>query len=87
MPAPTPNELVKFAGTDFFFYKNSQPTSSGTYLSALVSPACGGSPEAGLRFIATSGTKEAVLTLTGNTLTLSYGGPCDAPVDTYQRQP
>lgn len=32
-------------------------------------------------------THHAVATLSGNTLLLDYGSPCDAPRDTYQRLP
>ena len=84
-PTALPNETVSFSGSGFTFYKNGQLASSGTYRSAIVSSGCGGGPAAGLQLTSATGTQEAVLHLTGNTLTLDYGGPCDAPVDTYER--
>lgn len=82
-----PNETVSFSGTNFAFYNNGQLASSGTYLSAIVSSGCGGGSAAGLRLITAAGVQEVAVERTGNTLTLDYGGPCDAPVDTYERLP
>ena len=45
-------------------------------------------PAPALRFTyppSNAGPTVAQYTLAGNTLTLDYGGPCDAPVDTYER--
>ncbi|MBO2009415.1 hypothetical protein [Hymenobacter negativus] len=54
----------------------------------MVTSFCGASsPAAGLRFTGSASQREAAVTLTDTTLVLDYGGPCDAPVDTYQRLP
>ncbi|WP_345238470.1 hypothetical protein [Hymenobacter saemangeumensis] len=54
------------------------------------SSACGGrSAGPGLQLTYISGsnrsTQDAAYKLSGNRLVLDYGGPCDAPVDTYER--
>ena len=86
---PVPNEMVVFTATTFSFSKNLQPAASGTYLVAPIASMCGGSGSVpGLRFTVTSGNlfaQGASYTVSGNTLVLDYGGPCDAPVDTYTR--
>ena len=86
IPGPLPNEMATFSATNFSFFKNNQLVSSGTYSAASVT-ACGiPTPAPGLRFVdAALGTHDAILTLRGDSLVLNYGGPCDAPVDTYLR--
>lgn len=94
-PAPTPNETVTFTDTSYSFFKDGRPTTNGTYatasgaicgvtgptpvlrLSPAIAPTIGIPPQ----------TQNAIATLTGNTLVLDYGSPCDAPRDTYQRLP
>jgi hypothetical protein len=86
IPGPPPNETATFTATDYTFLKNSQPVSSGSY-SAVSATVCGiPTPAPGLRFVdATLGTRDAIIALRGDSLVLNYGGPCDAPVDTYLR--
>ena len=90
IPGPTPNEKAIFTGTDFKLYANNALTTSGTYSSA-VGTICGISTRVPvLRFTATSGQHtnwDAIATVSGDTLVLDYGAPCDAPRDTYQRLP
>ncbi|MBF9143353.1 hypothetical protein [Hymenobacter properus] len=88
VPGPPPNETATFTDTNYTFFKNNQSVSSGTYSAASVK-ACGiPTPAPGLRLVdATLGPREAIITLRGDSLVLNYGGPCDAPVDTYLRLP
>ena len=88
--APVPNEMVVFTPTTISFYKNSQLTASGTYLLMPIAPLCvgGASVVPGLQFTVTSGNAfghSATYTVSSDKLVLDYGGPCDAPVDTYTR--
>ena len=88
--APFPNEIVVFTPTNFSFYKNSLLTASGTYLLTTITAPCssGANVVSGLRFTVTSGTPfshSAAYTVSSSKLVLDYGGPCDAPVDTYTR--
>ncbi|MDO7852996.1 hypothetical protein [Hymenobacter convexus] len=86
-PGPPPNETATFTDTRFSFFKNNQPISSGTYSAASVT-ACGiPMPAPGIRLVdaANLGTRDAIITQHGDSLVLNYGGPCDAPVDTYLR--
>ena len=90
--APVPNEMVVFTPTNFSFYKNSLLTASGTYLLTTITAPCssGANVVPGLRFTVTSGTPfshSATYTVSSGKLMLDYGGPCDAPVDTYTRLP
>ena len=90
--APFPNEMVVFTPTNFSFYKNSLLTASGTYLLTTITAPCssGANVVSGLRFTVTSGTPfshSAAYTVSSSKLVLDYGGPCDAPVDTYTRLP
>ncbi|MBF9236682.1 hypothetical protein I2I05_04675 [Hymenobacter sp. BT683] len=87
-PSALPSEMVTFSDTEFYFYKENRQTGYGTY--AFESgKTCGGSvliPV--LRFDFVSDNRQlthAEATVTGNTLVLDYGSPCDAPRDTYQR--
>ena len=89
IPGPPPNETATFTDTHFSFFKNNQPLSSGTYSAASVT-SCGiPTPAPGIRLVdATNlGTRDAIITQRGDSLVLNYGGPCDAPVDTYLRLP
>jgi len=84
---PPPNESATFTATSFSFFKNNMPFSSGTY-SATAVTTCGiPTTTPGVRLVdaANGGTRDAIITLRGDSLVLNYGGPCDAPVDTYQR--
>ena len=73
------------------FYKDGQVARTGEYTVTMAASACRGyhgttAPALHFTFPAGSaGFSEPQYTFTGNTLTLDYGGPCDAPVDTYQR--
>ena len=85
---PLPNEMVVFTNTKFTFYREGQRTVYGNY-SYGTGRTCGGSalvPVIHLAYVnANSVPQDVVVTVTGNTLVLDYGGPCDAPVNTYQR--
>lgn len=91
--SPTPNEQVTFGGRQVIFYKNGQVARTGEYTVTVAASAClsgSGTTAPALHFTFSAGgagLNEPQFTLTGNTLTLDYGGPCDAPVDTYQRLP
>jgi len=88
---PTPNELVAFGGRQVTFYKDGQVTRTGEYTVTTAASAClggNGTTVPALHFTfpaGGAGFSEPQFTLSGNTLTLDYGGPCDAPVDTYER--
>ena len=86
IPGPPPNEAALFTATNFTFFKNNQPVSSGTY-SATSVKFCGTPATApGLRLTdANLGPRDAIMTQRSDSLVLDYGGPCDAPVDTYLR--
>lgn len=84
---PLPNESVVFTTMDFSFFTNGQLTTHGTYALATA-PLCGSpAPVPALRFThsSVSLSHTAGFTVDGTTLVLDYGGPCDGPVDTYQR--
>ena len=86
IPTPLPNEQVRFDAATFTFLRDGHKTLSGTYSATVAAASCGGTAGPGLRFQPDSAaTRVALFTLDGDTLTLDYGGPCDAPVDTYQR--
>ena len=83
---PLPSEAVVFTAGSFTILKNNRLSSSGSYL-RTVAPFCGGTPIPALELRPTTGNpRSAQLTVSGDTLTLDYGGPCDAPRDTYVRQ-
>ena len=94
-PAPTPNETVTFTNTDYSFFKDDRPTTNGTYATAPgaicgvtgPTPVLRFSPAIVLPIGIPPQTRNATATLTGNTLVLDYGSPCDASRDTYQRLP
>jgi hypothetical protein len=83
---PLPEETVNFTATNFWVFKNNQPVSNGTYSAATVT-ACGlPTPAPGLRLAdSVLGPRDVIIILHGDSLVLNYGGPCDAPVDTYVR--
>ena len=88
--APLPNQTVTFTATDVTFFENGRPTRHGQYTRVSAVPTCiAGSPSAPtlrLNFAsANMGPQEAQYRLSGDILTLDYGSPCDAPLDTYQR--
>lgn len=88
VPGPTPNETVTFTPTTFSFFANGQLRNTGTYASATVTICGMSNPAPGLLFSSNQpnvGSPESQYTLTGNLLVLDYGGPCDAPRDTYVR--
>ena len=94
-PAPLPNETVTFTDTDYSFFKDDRPTTNGTYATAPgaicgvtgPTPVLRFSPAIVLPIGIPPQTRNATATLTGNTLVLDYGSPCDASRDTYQRLP
>jgi hypothetical protein len=75
------------------FYKNGLVERAGQYTVTTAPSACLGANSTvapALRITYSTGNtppRVPQYTLVGNTLTLDYGGPCDAPVDTYQRLP
>ena len=90
-PAPLPNEVIEFSGNNFLFFENNRLGAAGPYTDNATATICGTkAPAAALSFAPTTGVWQRgtpVFTLSGNTLRLDYGGPCDAPVDTYERMP
>ena len=94
-PAPVPDETVTFTAKRFTFYKGNRATRLGKYSFTLASPLClsNGNPIPVVRFATELQLPEATniysadvqYTLSGNTLTLDYGSPCDFPLDTYER--
>ena len=88
--APLPNERVVFAANRFAFYKDNQLGQQGEFLITTAASSCfpSGATAPALRFTfppTRMADREVQYRLDGNTLTLDYGGPCDAPVDTYVR--
>ena len=88
-PAPLANEQVIFTSSSFTFLRDGLPVSSGTYSFTASANLCGGGPAGpALHLQPHSGIDRVTrYTFSANTLTLDYGGPCDAPVDTYERVP
>jgi hypothetical protein len=92
-PAPLPDETLTFSSNQFAFYNGNRTTRSGDYASGPAPAPCrrDGTTAPALLFTysfstANTPTPPSVqYRLAGDTLTLDYGGPCDAPVDTYQR--
>ncbi|MFC7669967.1 hypothetical protein ACFQT0_23325 [Hymenobacter humi] len=80
--------MVVFTNTEFTFYREGQRTVYGNYTYGTGS-ICGISTSVPvIRFAyvnANSTLQAAKATVTGNTLVLDYGGPCDAPINTYKR--
>lgn len=89
--APTLDETATFTATNFLFNRAGRPAASGTYARTTGLPFCGGSaPVPVLSLAYTNGgsvLQNAAFTLSGDTLVLDYGSPCDAPRDTYRRLP
>lgn len=95
-PAPVPDETVTFTATRFVFYKGNRATRLGRHSFTTASPLClsNGTAISVLRFAtelqfphstASPYSTDVQYTLSGNTLTLDYGSPCDFPLDTYER--
>ena len=87
-----PNETLTLTDNTFAFISNGQVGLRGSYAQVSASPRCivTGGPAPTLRMSSPTWNMrltEVQYTLAGNTLTLDYGGPCDAPVDTYRRLP
>jgi hypothetical protein len=96
IPEPLPDETVTFTSDRFTFYKGNRATRLGRHSFTTASPLCliKGAPVPVLRLTterqfpdstANAYSTNAQYRLDGDTLTLDYGGPCDAPVDTYER--
>ena len=83
-----PNEQVRFDATSFALLKDGKPTLSGTYTTTVATTFCNALPAGpAIRFQPDStAARVAQFTLSGTTLTLDYGSPCDGPLDTYERQ-
>lgn len=88
VPAAMPQEtLVLQTSGRFIFYRDGQPTSSGTYMLGTTASSCGSTAsKPGIYFDAGARPAGVGYSLTNCKLILDYGGPCDAPVDTYERQ-
>jgi len=88
---PVPDEKLVFSGQQVVYYKNGQVVRTGEYAITTAASAClggSGTPAPALRITyppSNIGPTVPQYILAGNTLTLDYGGPCDAPVDTYVR--
>ncbi len=82
-----PNEQMRFDATSFALLKDGRKTLNGTYSATVPAAVCGRSAGPAIRFQPDSTAAHvAQFTLSGNTLTLDYGSPCDGPLDTYERQ-
>lgn len=94
VPAPLPDETVTFTATRFTFYSGNRGMRHGDYTLSTAAVPCLNNglvgPALHLTY-STASTSPGPATIqyhrNGNTLTLDYGGPCDAPVDTYERLP
>ena len=91
-PTPVPDETVTLTATQFAFYSGNRALRLGNYTLATAAVPClnNGTTGPALQLTySTASTSPGPATiqyhLDGNTLTLDYGGPCDAPVDTYER--
>ena len=94
-PTPVPDETVTFTATRFTFYKGNRTMRIGKYRFTKASPLCLSNGIAipvvrfGTEFQFPDPTApystDVQYTLSGNTLTLDYGSPCDFPLDTYER--
>ena len=92
VPAPLPDETVTFTATQFTFFNGNRAMQLGEYTLATAAVPCLNNGTTGpalhLTYSPAStspGPATIQYRLDGNTLTLDYGGPCDAPVDTYER--
>lgn len=88
---PLPNESIVFNDATASFYKDGQLIGSYTY-AITTGFLCGtASQTAGITLLPTGishgNPSFAGFTVSATSLTLDYGSPCDAPRDTYQRQP
>ncbi len=83
-----PNErLVLEQAGHFTFYRDGQPTRSGTYTLGTTVSSCGATAsEPAIYFDSGARPSGVGYSLTNGRLILDYGGPCDSPVDTYERQ-
>jgi hypothetical protein len=89
--SPLPNEVISFTPTAFTLWHNSVPVAGGSYSTGTTATICGNLVSMPvLSFTVSSGAWQRgtpAFHLNGTTLVLNYGGPCDAPVDTYVRMP
>lgn len=87
-PASVLNQTASFSKSTFAFYRNGQLTAQGSY-GAGKGQICGGTdiPVTKFRYDspAPSILTDVIITVTGNTLRLDYGGACDAPLEIYER--
>ena len=91
-PKPVPDETVTLTATRFAFYSGNRAMRLGEYSLVTAAVPCinNGStgPALHLTYSAATtspGPPDIQYRLDGNTLTLDYGSPCDAPIDTYER--
>lgn len=88
LPGPLPNESITFTANGYKMYQDGQLTESGTYADTTASFCGGGSSSVpALRFRNDAGELPyyGAITLSGNSLVLDYGSPCDAARNTYRR--
>ena len=91
-PAPVPDETVTFTATRFTFFRGNRGMRLGDYALGTAAVPCFTNGTRGPALLLTdsnattiSGPPTVQYHFNGNTLVLDYGGPCDAPVDTYER--
>lgn len=88
-PGPTPNERLAITPTGFAEYKDGARILDATYTigTTTVCGLPGTSPALNLvrKMSPISANINAGYTLSGDTLVLDYGSPCDAPRKTYRR--
>ena len=91
-PTPVPNEPVALTATKLAFYRGNRAVQHGDYTLGTAAVPCfsNGTTVTALHLTystssASPGLSGIQYRLAGNTLTLDYGGPCDAPVDMYVR--
>ena len=91
-PAPVPDETIRFTTTQFTFFRGNRGMRVGTYAVGTAAVPCANNGTTGPALLLTDsnattipGSPTVQYRLDGNTLVLDYGGPCDAPVDTYER--
>ena len=91
-PAPVPDETITFTTTRFTFFRGNRGLRLGSYALGTAAVPCLNNGTTGPALLLTDADATTIpgpptiqYRLDGNSLILDYGGPCDAPVDTYER--